>query len=383
MDEKIFEWLVDYTSGRLTKERARELRHWLDASTENSDRFEKYLRVVRLHRMTSGEKLLDEESAWGVFQQKCKRRKQRKIVRGWMTAAASLFLVLGVGVVLFHVTKTEKAVVPAVAEILPGSTRATLVLANGQEVDLQVADLREVREEGLRVLNDMEGGLQYEQVDVEVKEPVVHTVQVPVAGEYHFTLADGTKVWVNSASEVTFPVFFSGATREVSVKGEVYFEVQHDSLHPFIVHVNDVAVNVLGTKFNVSAYGEGSPVETTLLEGSVRVENGERKMLLAPGEQALASENGVITRRKVELGMYVSWVQGIFEFENMLLSDITERLARWYDVSFRFEDEKLCRRSFTGMFERDGNLNQILKVIEKTTNVSFEINGTEVVIKER
>lgn len=383
MDEKIFEWLVDYTSGRLTKERARELRRWLDASAENADRFEKYLRVVRLHRMTSGEKLLNEESAWSVFQQKCKRHKRRNIVRTWTTVAASLLFVIGIGVAFFYATTTEKAVAPVVTEILPGSTRATLVLANGQEVDLQLANLREVREEGLRILNDMEGGLQYEQVDVEVKKPVVHTVQVPVAGEYHFTLADGTKVWVNSASEVTFPVFFSGATREVSVKGEVYFEVQHDASRPFIVHVNGVAVNVLGTKFNVSAYGEDSPVVTTLVEGSVRVENEEGEMLLSPGEQALVRGNGPISRRKVELGMYVSWVQGIFEFENMSLSDITERLARWYDVSFRFEDEKLCDRSFTGMFERDGNLNQILQVIEKTTNVCFEIHGTEVVVKER
>jgi len=383
MDEKIFEWLVDYTLGRLTKERACELRRWLDASAENSDRFEKYLRLVRLHRMTSGEKLLDEGSAWSVFQQKCRQRKRRKIIRSWTTVAASLLFVVGVSVVFFRTVTMEKEVVPVVAEILPGSTRATLVLANGQEVDLQLANLREVREEGLRVLNDMEGGLQYEQVDVEVKEPLVHTVQVPVAGEYHFTLADGTKVWVNSASEVTFPVFFSGATREVSVKGEVYFEVQHDSLHPFVVRANGVVVSVLGTKFNVSAYGEKSPVVTTLVEGAVRVESGEREMLLSPGEQALVSGDGLISRRRVETGMYVSWVQGIFEFENLSLSDITERLARWYDVSFRFEDEKLCGRSFTGMFERDGNLNQILQVIEKTTNVCFEVHGTEVLIKER
>ena len=369
-----------YVSGRMTAGEREALERWLGDAAEHRENFAKYLHLYRLHRMALGGELIDEEKAWGTFRTRYRHRRRMRRIRRWGTAAAVALLLGGVGTALLF-REPDGEPVPVVAEILPGSVQATLVMADGQEVDLLRAGLQEVREEGVRIANDAETGLQYDRGEVEVKVPVRHTVKVPVAGEYRFTLGDGTMVYMNSASEITFPVPFVADMREVSVKGEVYFEVRRDTARPFIVYAGGVAVTVLGTKFNVAAYAEKRGVETTLVEGSVRVCNGEQEVMLVPGEQAVASNNGAIVKRQVDTHMYISWMEGIFEFEAMPLPEIMEQLARWYDMEFRFNGEELYDRCFTGIFERNENLNDILEVIEKTTNVRFDIKGNSVVVK--
>lgn len=175
-----------------------------------------------------------------------------------------------------------------------------------------------------------------------------------------------------------FPLPFGADRREIYVKGEVYLEVERDTARPFVVHVEGVAVRVLGTRFNVEAYGGERGVVTTLAEGKVEVERGEERMVLVPDEQAVAREGKRIMKRRVDSGVVISWMNGVFEFEDMSLAEIAERLERWYGVDFRFEEEGLRGRRFTGVFGRNGSLNRILEVMGRTTDVAFEVGEGEV-----
>lgn len=186
---------------------------------------------------------------------------------------------------------------------------------------------------------------------------------------------------LNSSSRLTFPTRFTGDTREVLVEGEVYFEVQPDENKPFIVRVNDVSVRVLGTKFCISAYPENEGIMTTLVQGAVQVTSGDNQVVLKPGYQAVVDQrSGAISQRAVELSLYTSWVRGVFEYENMELNDIVVQLARWYDVQFSFSAPEYKERRFTGVVRKYEDLNDVLDMIEKTTNVKFIINGRNVTI---
>ena len=258
-------------------------------------------------------------------------------------------------------------------------------MADGIQVDLTQDNLQEViGQYGATVLKDKKNELRYDNVEVNEgieEKPVFHTISAPVGGEYHFTLADGTMVWLNSSSRLTFPTRFTGDTREVLAEGEVYFDVQHDENKPFIVRVNDMSVRVLGTKFCISAYPENEGIMTTLVQGAVQVTSGDNQVVLKPGYQAVVDQrSGAISQRAVELSLYTSWVRGVFEYENMELDDIVVQLARWYDVQFTFSASEYKKRRFTGVVRKYEDLNGVLDMIEKTTNVKFIINGRNVTI---
>lgn len=381
MDEIVLKRIINYYIGNLGVSEREELREWIDRTPENRAMFEKYLRLVKIYRMTEGESMLREEEAWIKLSGKMKQRKIKRLMKRAVAIAATVLLFIGVGLSIWLQRQDTPEPLP-LASILPGTTKATLILANGAQVDLTRDDLEEVKERGVSIQNDTLGGLQYDLNTLKVKEPVWHTVKVPVAGEYHFTLPDGTKVWLNSDSELTFPMDFIGDTRKVSVKGEVYFEVKPDKEHPFIVSAKEVEIEVLGTKFNVSAYGEDAQVVTTLTHGAVNVGLGEASAKLQPGEQAVVNlEHGKIIKKQVETDMYVSWINGVFEYENMTLEDIVVQLSRWYDVDFIFSAPEFKERRFTGVVRKYDLLNDVLKIIEKTTNVSFLINGREIAVK--
>lgn len=315
-----------------------------------------------------------------------RQRKERIIGKSmwWrkVYAIAALVLILltvGLGILL---RPEEEKIFQSVLPIFPGTTKATLVLANGSQLDLTRNDLQEVIENGIVIKNDTLGGLQYDETDLKIEKPVWHTVKVPVAGEYHFILQDGTKVWINSASELKFPMAFIGNNREVFVEGEAYFEVAKDQDHPFIVHAGEAAIRVLGTKFNVAAYPEDKKVSTTLTAGKVKVEGWGRDMDLEPGFQAvLDMQSGVMEKHRVDTAMYVSWTRGIWEYENMPLFEITKQLSRWYDVNFIFSAPEFRNRRFTGVVKRYDVLNHILEIIEKTTNVRFTIHRKDIAIQ--
>lgn len=381
MGENIFEHIVDYCSGNISEADSRTLQSWINTAPENRETFEKYLRLVKMHRMVKGAEEIRDAEAWKRLSATMAAKKIRRIRQRVVAVAAVVLLFLGIGLGFLE-SREETVPLGSNIHILPGTTKATLVLANGTQLDLTRNDLREVQEQGALIKNDTTVGLQYELNHQKMEEPVWHTVKVPVSGEYHFTLSDGTRVWLNSESEITFPVSFVGGSREVVVKGEAYFEVKSDKVHPFIVHAKEVDIEVVGTKFNVAAYEDSHRVVTTLAEGRVNVEMSGQVVGLSPDEQVSVDlKSGKMAKNSVSASTNISWIQGIFEYENMTLEEITAQLSRWYDVDFIFSDAEFKTRRFTGVVKKYDELNNVLKIIEKTTNVCFMINERDIAVK--
>ncbi len=382
MNSKIWQWIGDYCSGTLDGEEERQLHEWMDESEENRQFFIEGVKMVREYQMVANSDKRASDSLKRV-QEKIRIRGRRKL---WIqiTAAASVVLLFSLSYMFFYISESREDF-SELMKVHAGGTKATLIVADGIQVDLTQDNLQEViGQYGVTVMNDNENELRYDCVEIndETEEkPMFHTISAPVGGEYHFTLADGTMVWLNSSSQLTFPTRFTGSTREVIVEGEVYFEVQHDENRPFIVWVGDMNVQVLGTKFCISAYPENEGIMTTLVQGAVQVTSGDKQVVLQPGYQAVVDQHsGVIKQRAVELSLYTSWVQGVFEYENMELNDIMIQLARWYDVQFTFSAPEYKERCFTGVVRKYEDLDDVLDMIEKTTNVKFIVNGRNVTI---
>ena len=382
MNDKIWQWIGDYCSGLMDKSEEQELRAWMDEAEENKLFFMEGVKMVLEYQVVTRSDKNASDSLKHV-REKIKARGRRQL---WIqiTAVASVVILFALSFAFFYMPELERES-PVSAKVHAGGMKATLIVANGIQVDLMQDNLQDVvRQYGATVLEDKKNELRYDNVEVneEIEEkPVYHTISTPVGGEYHFTLADGTMVWLNSSSRLTFPTRFTGDAREVLVEGEVYFGVQHDESKPFIVRVNDVSVRVLGTEFCISAYPENEGVMTTLVRGAVQVTSGNNQVVLKPGYQAVVDQySGAISQRAVELSLYTSWVRGIFEYENMELNDIMVQLARWYDVQFTFSASECKERRFTGVIRKYEYLNDLIDMIEKTTNVKFIINGKNVTI---
>ena len=206
---------------------------------------------------------------------------------------------------------------------------------------------------------------------------------IPRGGEYTLLLADGTKVYLNSVTKLRYPVSFASHERRVYLSGEAYFEVAHDSLHPFIVETEGMSVRVYGTEFNVNTYNEGI-IQTTLVNGKVGIrvpETGE-EVFLQPNEMAeFLNSFSSIRVKKVDTFVYTAWKDGKFVFENESIEEIMERLTRWYDIKVFFENESVKNQIFNGVITRFVDVEDVLHLIEGTATVKFGINGNMIIVR--
>ena len=380
MQENIHQWIADYTEGSISREDFKRLETWSGQTPENKAIFEDCLRVYREAHGIGFMDRMDRERSWKVLERKLKRRDRVRMIR--VMAAASIVLAVMIGTWLLLPVKQKTTVIP-VAEVIPGNASVILHMADGKSVNLKNEEvLGLVEKDGTEITKDTASTLVY-HVNGKVAKSVLHTVEVPVGGEFDLTLADGTRVWLNSDTKFRFPTYFSGETREVYVEGEAYFAVSKDAEHPFIVHTGGARVKVLGTEFNLCAYPE-ERVVTTLAKGKVEVADGTCKVCLQPGEQAIYNKSvNNIEVRKVDVTLYSSWLKGVFEFENMSLREIGKQLSRWYGVIFEFDDVGTGDRRFTGGIKKYIPLYQSLDILEKTTNVMFRIKDNVIQVQSK
>ena len=292
-----------------------------------------------------------------------------------IAVAASVFLMIGLGTLIFFQKSNLAPTVVASKEIndkKPGKTGAILTLSNGSVI----------------VLDDVRNGLLANQQNTAIikkndgivytadsnAQTVYNTMTTPRARQYNLQLSDGTKVWLNASSSITFPTSFSGKERKVSITGEVYFEVAKDKSRPFMVSVNDMQVNVLGTHFNVNAYEDEKSVNTTLFEGSVLIRKKNVSVLLKPGQQAEKQKSGtIVINNNVNLDQIIGWKNGTFFFENASLEMVLRQLSRWYDIDIVFE-KGIKPRIFEGEIQRNLQLSQVLKILENS-GIHLKIEG--------
>ena len=269
-----------------------------------------------------------------------------------------------------------------VAEIEHGSAKARLELADGRKVNLDQETCLQLEEvDGTKILttDNMVKYAGRDSLAACSMEMKYNTLIVPRGGEFALELMDGTRVWLNAESKLRYPVNFVGNERRVEMAGEVYFEVAKNEEKPFIVTVNGVDICVLGTSFNVSAYQER--VITTLVEGRVRLTRGNEHVVLAPNEQAVWSGDGFDVRQ-VDARNYVLWKEGIFYFEDVDLETILDDMSRWYNVNIFYVNPALKVKKFSVEIKRYENINEILRRIEQTKRVKFEIKDRTINVYE-
>ena len=303
---------------------------------------------------------------------------------GWkkLVAAASLILAVGVGTTFFinDVQPVQTQVVTTdetIKDISPAISGAILTLADGSQILLDSLGNGQIAQQSNTTISNRDGKLIYNSQ--KGAATVYNTMSTPKAQRYNLQLADGTKVWLNASSSIKFPTAFSGASRQVSITGEAYFEVSPDKSRPFIVDVGGMQVEVLGTHFNVNSYNDEEVIRTTLLEGSVVVTQNMKSKKLYPGQQAVVNTIGDINLEKnVNLSQVMSWKNGLFYFENSSLQEVMRDISRWYDVDVVYKGD-VPERNFEGEIQRNLKLSEVLRILE-LNKVKFKLEGRTVFI---
>ena len=327
------------------------------------------------------------EREWLRLSRRIKERRLRKRVVWTAGVAAAVACLLGWSIWGNWLREgvQDRELAEVAEELVPGSPKAELVLAGGERIALGKQG-RNIETPALAgITDDSLKGLDYSKVAVldEAVQEEYNILRVPVGGFYKLALPDGSLVWLNAASELRFPVQFTGKKREVYLEGEGFFEVARDTSRQFVVHVGRAEVAVLGTKFNVNAYRDEERVYTTLAEGSVafRPGGGKREVCLRPGEQSVMEvKDGSTTVVEVDPAIYSAWIEGRFVFRAMDLETIMRQLERWYACDVFYTSEDVKHREFWGAVSRDMELRDVLDIIEETTDVRFEIKGKTVVV---
>ena len=369
--------------GKLSESEERQLSGWRKVSDENERAFQ---RMISEDFYTIGmEKLemYDSRVAYGRFLLKKyqQRRKRRFLINMARVAAVALPFVIALVLYVGLNREEEQMVRPSLASnILPGTSKAVLTLANGQMIPLgKEATDSTIITDGTQI-SASGSGVTYAS-GVESESVVYNKLEIPRGGEFCLTLSDGTRVWLNSETSIQYPVAFGAKERRVFVQGEAYFEVAKDAKKPFTVQFMSSSVTVLGTSFNIRAYPEEKRSQTTLAEGSVRIYSPGSSMLLKPGEQAEVSAlSGEMVKQEVEVKNFTSWKDGRFVFEQQPLEDIMRTLERWYDIRVIFKDEGAKRISLSGNMKRYGDFSQVMKMLQMTGDVRFELHGNDVYI---
>ncbi|SEW35067.1 FecR family protein [Chitinophaga arvensicola] len=261
----------------------------------------------------------------------------------------------------------------------PGQQGAILTLADGSQLVLDTVKHGEIASQNGTKLTLKKGELSYDASNAAQGSVVYNTVNTPNGRQFQLTLPDGTKVWMNAGSSIRYPNYFYDHQRKVSVTGEVYFEVAQQAEMPFIVDVDHRAeVEVLGTHFDVNAYGSGSQqIKTTLLEGAVRVSKGAQKATLRPGQQAQVGAS-INVINNVNINQVVAWKNGFFNFENMRLEEVMQQLERWYNIEVVYEGA-IPDVSFYGELRRDLNLSGIIAALSDS-GVHFRVEGNKLIV---
>ncbi len=306
--------------------------------------------------------------------------------RTWvrMFAAACFVIVLaGLLITFLQPSSPPKGVTALKNEIItPGGNKATLTLADGSTITLDSASNGSLAQQGgVTVIKLDKGLLAYEPSSTTTTEILQNTITTPAGGQYQLTLSDGTKVWLNAASSLRFPAAFTGNDRKVSITGEAYFEVARNTSKPFKIQIaNSGMVEVLGTSFNINSYTNEPSINTTLLEGSVKITSlsGEQ-ITLKPGQQAKLKESITILN-DVDTDAIVAWKTGWFQFNRADLPTILRQVSRWYNVTVAYEGN-FSKKSFSGIVSRENDIADVLKIMENA-GIRFRIVGKTITVLE-
>lgn len=382
-----------YISNRSSAEELQELEALLK-NLANEDAISGLLDTTWDDLDTLNAKDISQEQADLIYNSIIKNKPQQKrTYKLWaISIAASILLCMSIGLIIYRSYKPQsqqKTVInttkPKVQDFLPGKNKAVLTLSNGNEVILDDTQSGKIANQGGVVISKLnDGQIAYSSAHAGQKSTSsadqLNTLTIPKGGQYQLTLPDGTLVYLNSASSLTYPTKFAGKDRKVTLSGEAYFEVAKNPKMPFIVNVNNKQqIQVLGTHFNVEAYTDERVINTTLLEGSVKILYKNKQAILKPGQVAINSMGTDLDIKPADIDEAMAWKNGLFIFNNENITSVMKKISRWYDVEVVFKGN-MENVNFLGNYSRTKSLASLLKNIELMENVNISIEGRRITV---
>lgn len=352
--------------GTIEADEAALLDEWRKASPENEATYRRLMDTAFLER------------EW--------RRNVRRFLRNWGRVGVAAAVVLGfvIGGVLYFRPQEPQALpvlpetVQYAGQIRHGETKAVLTRDDGTVVNLGADAAR--NEEAMK-------RSPKKAQSVAPEAPKFNLLATPRGGEFEITLVDGTKVWLNAESQLSYPETFRADERRVVLKGEAYFQVARNEEKPFYVETDGQIVRVYGTEFNVRSYEEDAAVYTTLVSGSVALQpegGSNAELFLTPGHQAVFDKGDASTFvRAVDTETVTGWRKGMFVFEEQNLGQIMATLGRWYNFEYEFTDNVLTETVFKGSVPRYGDFNEVLEILEKSGGLKFRVRERTVTVAPR
>jgi hypothetical protein len=389
--ENILVLIEKYQAGTASSIEKKQLNDWYYSFNDQE--------VDLILSETDSELALEERIRERILEtiRKNKGQKEVKALQNrWLmpAIAASFILLFSVGILWkFGTFSTSPSIVSSkivthkkVQDIAPGGNKAILTLMDGSSLILDSTANGTISHQGSVSIQKLENGqLAYNLNENGLKESgLYNTISTPRGGQYHITLSDGSKIWLNAASSIRFPVAFTGKTRKVEITGEAYFEVAKNKEMPFHVIVGSSEIEVLGTHFNINSYNDESAIKTTLLEGSVKVSNNlegtkSTSVYLVPGQQAGISKDGKISvSNNADFEETLAWKNGRFHFKSADLNSILRQISRWYNVDIEYNGK--VDLHFSGQLTRNENVSKVLEKLELTGEVNFKIDGNKIIV---
>lgn len=402
--QDIQQLIIRHLAGTLSPEEQERLDAWLNESPINREAVQAFIEEGQLSA-TIREMYQYRDKVWNRLQPAITTgttgtgdiaetassvHRVRFLKAPFFRYAAAILVLAAIGITLYIIKPGNNAAglsgLPhpnsPQQDIAPGGDKATLTLADGSVIVLDTIANGHIALQGdASVIKQADGQLQY-LLNKNTRQAAViayNIMHTPKGGQYQISLPDGTRVWLNAASSITYPTAFSGKERKVSITGEAYFEVAANDQMPFLVKTGETEVQVLGTEFNISAYEDEQVTHTTLINGAVRINNDHEYTILKPGQQARRNPEGAIqVLSNVDTEAVTAWKNGYFAFHKADLPSIMRQLARWYDVTVEYQG-KLPDIRFGGEISRTANLSEVLTILEES-NIHFRIDNKKIIV---
>lgn len=385
MDNKnlnnISELIYKQIIGSITEEEFHELQEWRKSNPKNEETYRRLIDIHFLEKEYHKYKTIEHTRPLEDMKSRIQRERFPKQIRFWkLTSAVAATLLFAVcSITLWNTFENRSETYTAmenissqIPDIEAGKTQAILTLNDGSTISLGADS----------TVNSQLIARQQSSSQNEAKK--INNLTTPRGSEFMVMLEDSTKVWLNAESQLIYPESFDEKERRVKIKGEAYFQVAKDSTRPFYVESSGITIRVYGTEFNINAYSEEKEVYTTLVSGSISLQQANEnhsELILTPGHQAIYNKDNKITSVKsVNTEAITSWHNGRFVFEEQTLEQIMKTLARWYNFEYEFDNENIRNTIFKGSAPRYANLSEVLSILEKSGGLKFRAKNDKIII---
>jgi len=383
-DEQLINLIEKYLDGKASEAEKLEVEQWFENLSDEDKVF--YNNDPDQIRQAAGRSMLAIKKKIALAEPTVIPLNPKRRF-AYIAAAASVLLCCSIGLYIYkHQIQKPATTQFAQNDVSPGGNKAILTLANGKKISLTDAKNGTIATENkVAITKTADGQVTYAATATTTATPsTVNTLETPKGGQYHLTLADGTQVWLNSASSLKYPSAFTGTERKVELTGEAYFEVAHNTAIPFRVVAAGETVEDIGTHFNINAYTDEPAIKTTLLEGSVKVSQltTHNSQILKPGQQSIIQQlNNSIIVRNADGGAAIAWKNGYFQFENENIQSIMRKVSRWYDVDVVYAPG-FTNQGYMGSISRFKDVSQVLKMLQLTGTVHFKVEGRRITVMQ-